>query len=190
MARPQKFNEQQVLSKAMIYFWRHGYSASSIQELLDEMGISRGTLYNAIGDKDALFKRTLELFHSKEEQLLELTLFNDALSPGERAEKFIRLSFSEHGSLPTGCYLVNTLCEDDRVLGDVKEIVNHALQRMEDGFRSLFDAHFQDQTLARTYAALMATQVRGSRIRQREGGDNKMLVNDLLCLLETLLKAH
>lgn len=190
MARPQKFNEQQVLSKAMMYFWRHGFSASSIQELLDEMGISRGTLYNAIGDKDALFKRTLELFHSKEEQLLEMTLFNETLSPKGRAEKFIRLSFSEHRSLPTGCFLVNTLCEDDRVLGDVKEIVSHALQRMEEGFQLMFEAQLHDKNLARTYATMMATQIRGARIRQREGASNEALVNDLMRLLETLLKAH
>ncbi|HRV92857.1 MAG TPA: helix-turn-helix domain-containing protein, partial [Anaerolineae bacterium] len=60
MARPREFDENEVLDKAMDLFWQKGYEATSIQELLTAMGISRGSLYDAFGDKHALFLAVLE----------------------------------------------------------------------------------------------------------------------------------
>ncbi|GLQ30154.1 TetR/AcrR family transcriptional regulator [Litoribrevibacter albus] len=186
MARPQKFNEQQILSKAMVYFWRHGFSASSIHELLEEMGISRGTLYNSIGDKDALFMRCVECFQHRVDQLFQLTLFNQQFPPVQRVEQFIRLSFAENSELPVGCLLVNSLCEDDRALSQIKPIVTATLDKMEEGFKTVFEALQINADTAESYASMMATQVKGARVRQREGASNPQLIQELLRLFELL----
>ena len=53
------FDTDEVLGKAMQAFWARGYEATSIQDLLDTMGLNRGSLYATFGDKRSLFIRAL-----------------------------------------------------------------------------------------------------------------------------------
>lgn len=55
MARKKEFDRDEVLEKAMETFWCQGYEATSMQDLVEQMGINRGSLYDTFGDKRALF---------------------------------------------------------------------------------------------------------------------------------------
>ncbi len=55
MAGIKQFNEEEALERAMHVFWRRGYGATSMQELAQATGVLRGSLYNAYGDKQAIF---------------------------------------------------------------------------------------------------------------------------------------
>jgi TetR/AcrR family transcriptional regulator, transcriptional repressor for nem operon len=48
-----------VVDRAKDVFWQRGYSATSMRELKDELGVLPGSLYGAFGDKHALFLRAL-----------------------------------------------------------------------------------------------------------------------------------
>ena len=60
VARPRSFDEVSALDAAVACFWDRGYSATSVRDLSAEMGISGPSLYNAFGDKRALFCKALE----------------------------------------------------------------------------------------------------------------------------------
>ena len=62
MARPRAFDEDRVLDAAMECFWGRGLEATSIRDLSAEMGINCPSLYNAFGDKRALFALALERY--------------------------------------------------------------------------------------------------------------------------------
>jgi TetR/AcrR family transcriptional repressor of nem operon len=62
MARPQEFETAEVLDRAMELFWLQGYEATSLQDLLDHMGIGRQSLYNTFGDKRQLFLAALDRY--------------------------------------------------------------------------------------------------------------------------------
>lgn len=62
MARPKEFNEDDVLDKAVEVFWAKGYEATSMQDLVNAMGIQRGSLYAAFGSKQQLFLRSLDRY--------------------------------------------------------------------------------------------------------------------------------
>lgn len=55
MARKKEFDQNEVLEKAMETFWCKGYEATSIQDLVEAMGINRGSLYDTFQDKRSLF---------------------------------------------------------------------------------------------------------------------------------------
>ena len=67
MARPREFNEDAALDAAMHCFWAKGYQATSVRDLEAETGLTTPSLYNAFGDKRALFRRALERYaeHSR-----------------------------------------------------------------------------------------------------------------------------
>jgi hypothetical protein len=60
MARTHAFEENQVLDRAMAPFWRQGFEATSIEELVAASGINRGSMYAAFGDKRGLFMPVLD----------------------------------------------------------------------------------------------------------------------------------
>ncbi len=46
MPRVKLFDESEVLNKATNLFWKKGYHATSIQDLVNHLGINRGSLYD------------------------------------------------------------------------------------------------------------------------------------------------
>src|ERR1700739_554418 len=59
MSRPREFDEGGVLDAAVQCFWAHGYEATSVRDLVEKTGITGASLYNAFGDKRALYQRVL-----------------------------------------------------------------------------------------------------------------------------------
>ena len=59
MGKTPKYETDEVLTKIMRQFRRHGYSATSIRDLEEATGLFRGSLYHAFGDKREMFFRAL-----------------------------------------------------------------------------------------------------------------------------------
>jgi len=59
MARPREFDLNEALQAAMLLFWERGYEATSIDDLLQQMGINRASLYGTLGQKRELFLKAL-----------------------------------------------------------------------------------------------------------------------------------
>jgi len=64
MARPRAFDEGEVLDAALRCFWERGYEATSVRDLAASMGLTGASLYNAFGDKHALYERALARYVS------------------------------------------------------------------------------------------------------------------------------
>jgi AcrR family transcriptional regulator len=62
MGRHREFDPDEALNIALQVFRRHGYEGTSISDLTDAMGITRPSLYAAFGNKEDLFRQTLDLY--------------------------------------------------------------------------------------------------------------------------------
>lgn len=62
MARCKAFDEEATLQRAMTVFQAKGFEATSIQDLVDQLGINRQSLYDTFGDKQALYLASLERY--------------------------------------------------------------------------------------------------------------------------------
>jgi TetR/AcrR family transcriptional repressor of nem operon len=65
MARPKQFDIEEVMQEALEAFWEHGYVATSMQDLQEEMGLNRGSLYGTFGDKKKLFLAVLDKYYEQ-----------------------------------------------------------------------------------------------------------------------------
>lgn len=59
MARAKQFDEDTVLLKAMKLFWEQGYERTSMQDLVEHMGVHKRSMYDTYGDKHSLYVRAL-----------------------------------------------------------------------------------------------------------------------------------
>jgi len=63
--RPREFDTEEALAAALRVFWEKGYDGASLTDLTEAMGITRPSLYAAFGNKEALFKRALDLYETE-----------------------------------------------------------------------------------------------------------------------------
>ncbi|HEY4018971.1 MAG TPA: helix-turn-helix domain-containing protein, partial [Pseudonocardiaceae bacterium] len=62
MGRTKDFDPDTALDAAMDLFWRKGYEATSIQDLVEHLGVARASLYATFGTKHDLYLRALDRY--------------------------------------------------------------------------------------------------------------------------------
>jgi TetR/AcrR family transcriptional regulator, transcriptional repressor for nem operon len=88
------------------YFWEHGYSATSLDELAQLLGVKRGSLFNAFGSKDVLFDAAFERY----EQKFRLAFETDNQGVQAIADYFHNaIEIAATKGMGRGCFLVNLL---------------------------------------------------------------------------------
>lgn len=55
MARPREFDTEEAIKRATEVFWEKGYQEARLPDLLEGMGLTRGSLYKAFSDKKTLY---------------------------------------------------------------------------------------------------------------------------------------
>jgi len=107
----KQFDREKVLDRAMTVFWERGYEATTIQDLLDAMGINRGSLYATFGDKKRLFLTVLDRYsESVGKPLMAELIDSDPHHAIERMfESIIRRN--SDARWPRGCLNTNTALE-------------------------------------------------------------------------------
>src|SRR5262245_26032289 len=89
VGRPRQFERDVVLDRAMQVFRARGYEATSIEHLVARMGIQRGSLYAAFGDKRRLFFAAIERYDRMVTARL-LALLDDPASGRAAIERFFQ----------------------------------------------------------------------------------------------------
>jgi TetR/AcrR family transcriptional repressor of nem operon len=134
MARPREFDEAAALDAAVEHFWLHGYQSTSVRELAAAMGITGASLYNAFGDKRALFKMALARYI---ETGIEGRVIRERQSTVRAIDAFFKdiVDYSLKDKNRKGCLLVNSALE----LGDddteLKGVVSDVFVEIEAFFK-------------------------------------------------------
>ncbi len=112
MARPKEFQHDVVLDRAMRAFWSRGYEATSIQHLVDRMGIQRGSLYDTFGDKRTLFFAAIDRYDRVVTGKL-LAALDEPASGKDAIRRFFRLKvdLAVEPGRPRGCLVTNSAAE-------------------------------------------------------------------------------
>ncbi|HEV7367831.1 helix-turn-helix domain-containing protein [Arenibaculum sp.] len=120
-------------------FWRRGYAATSMRDLEAETGVGTASLYNAFGDKRALFRTALEAYMDAHIRSRMRRL--ERMAPVARIDAFVHevVSALADDSEPAGCLVINSVMESaagDRgmrdyvagCIGEVEEFIRVALE--------------------------------------------------------------
>ena len=112
MARPKAFDEVTALDAAAELFWSQGYDGTSMAELETAMDMGRQSIYNAFGDKRALFLRALERYTQwNRQRLAEPLLAEEAGLHTIRAFFDSMIDFSTVQGPRRGCLVANSILE-------------------------------------------------------------------------------
>ncbi len=176
MARPQIFNQQQVIAKATECFWLKGFSETSLADLLQAMNISRSTFYNSFGDKRQLFELCLQSYGQQMQQVLAMLLSSPQHSGLQAIKEFLQLVLL----VPTdiliskGCLLVNTIAETARVDGELNELAKQLMEPIKLAFINQLKKEFDEDASVR-HGEWLFTLLLGWRLQTQMGIEKHIL---------------
>ncbi len=132
MGRPRTFDEQTVIEAVRDRFWASGYSATALSDLVEATGLGKASLYNAFGDKHALYVQAFEQYCAAITTTIESELAGPDDGAAARLRHLVRrLADREPGTPPpTACFLAKATAE----LGadpEVSAIARRAFTRLE-----------------------------------------------------------
>ncbi|WP_316751504.1 TetR/AcrR family transcriptional regulator [Pedobacter gandavensis] len=177
MARTKDFDENEVLTKAIQLFWHRGYNATSMQDLVDALGISRSSLYDTYIDKHTLFIKALESY-----QLAGKTKINEiidqSISAKETVIKLIELAINQSigNQQQKGCFMLNTGVEVAPHDQEVGKLVCQNEQQMETVFFQVIKKGQQSGEIknaedAMVLAKFILNAVKGMQVTARSSPD-------------------
>lgn len=110
MARHKEFDTTEILTKAMEFFWKHGYEGTSMQELVQHVGIKAQSLYNAYGGKRDLFFTALKHYVNQSTVIATLTRPPSGKQAVTSVFRDLLASLSQPDRTK-GCFMINTCVE-------------------------------------------------------------------------------
>ncbi len=190
--RPRKFDTEQVLHAAMRQFWRQGYTATSLQDLLSAMQISKSSFYQTFDSKHTLFQRCIEHYRST----LENTMLAQ-LQQSPSARQFIETTFraisdnKQQTDDRFGCLLMNTASEFAQSDPVIAELVQNGTQKMRAVFllaveRAQTEGDIPDDKDPGALASYLVSSMGGLRNMAKAGADHKTLKEITKITLGTL----
>ncbi|MCF2496158.1 TetR/AcrR family transcriptional regulator [Dyadobacter chenhuakuii] len=156
MARTKAFEPIERLERAKDIFWQKGYQATSMQDLVDTMGLNRGSIYDTYGDKHSLFLMCLKSY--SDGMLNDYLQATDAAkSPVKAIEKIIKRAAArtiEEGKTCMGVKSAFELASDDEeVHAILKENTGSVVNVLKDLIRK---AQKADEINAKRDPAVLA----------------------------------
>ena len=177
MVGVRQFDEPEVIAVALEVFWRKGLHDATMQDLAAATGVQRGSLYNAYGDKEAIFLRAFDQYAGH-----FLDTAGHALARGDaaaRLQSFLDLIIVNMtgGSPPRGCLTTRTALDAAISSAAVRQRVQGLLGRLEQlvskaissapGRRPAIDAN--------RLARVVVTFTRGLAVMERAGYGRRQL---------------
>ncbi|NOY71808.1 MAG: TetR/AcrR family transcriptional regulator [Gammaproteobacteria bacterium] len=195
MAGPNKqFDKHEVLKKALDVFWIKGFEATSIQDLVDEMGINRASLYQTYGNKHALFTAAIDQY--MESSLVQMKQTLEA--PGSPLHN-LRQSFeyivdySLEGLL-NGCFINNAAIELGPHDPDIANKVRGFWRQFEALFEKTLIRAIENKELSQNInteklATFINSTLQGLIIKTKVSVPKDELINDIDLLFSLISKA-
>lgn len=138
MARPREFDTTEALNEAMQVFWTKGFEATSLNDLIGAMKLSKSSFYDTFGSKHEVFLAAIE--HYKKTVTAQVSAVSELDAParkliGSLFERAVERMTEEDGR--RGCFLNN--CAVEVALHDpaAAKLIGGGFAIMEDTFFAL-----------------------------------------------------
>jgi len=192
MARTKDFDEDEILNKAVSLFWHKGYNGTSMQELVDVLGISRSSLYDTYIDKHTLYVKSLEYYQNTVSGNLT-SVVNNAPSAKDAVKCLLELTTNDllKDKQHKGCFMVNAEVEVAPHDAQIKNIVRKNEQQIEDLFRQAIqrgqeNGEITNKQDAKALARFFMNTVKGIRVSAKSTTD-KAFFGDIISTALSLL---
>ena len=192
VGRPKQFERIEALTSALEVFWTKGYEATSVQDLVDTMGVNRGSLYNTFGDKHALFVEAVEHYlNDRTSKLIEI--LSAGRSPLAGIQGFFNMVVDDltSGNGCRGCLITNAAVELAPHDVEVADVVRRSFKMMERAFRDQLNRAINEGEIpvesdTRMLARFLLTSLHGVVVMSKASAGKALLKDAVRATLSVL----
>jgi len=189
--RPSIYDNKDVLSKAQKVFWAKGFTATSLEDILEATGLGSGSFYHAFkGGKKELFRKAIqqrrEVFKQFREEL------EHSKAPVELIKDFFRsMAKDDKETHLLGCIIVNTVVEMACLDSELEEEAITILKEVEQFFTATIrkaqkNGTLKNQTNPEILGRYLITLWNGMNVTRRMYPDQKILSKQIEMQLEII----
>lgn len=189
--RPAIYNNEDVLKKAQEVFWTKGFTATSLEDLLQAMDMGSGSFYNAFkGGKKELFRKAIqqrrEAFNDFKKEL------DKSESPVDLIKDFFRsIAKADNQTHLKGCIIANSVVEMTFIDEDLEKESVAILKEVEQMFTTTIKeaqkkGTLKNQTDPVILGRYLITLWNGLNVTRRMYPDNKILKKQIELQLEMI----
>jgi len=188
--RPKNFDREAALDIALELFWRHGYEATSLADLVAATGAKAPTLYAEFTNKEGMFRAAVDRYTEKfaSKSAAALSCPDSCVASG--VENYFRSTAAcfTDSEKPGGCFFICT----STGLSASSEDVAKMLRRRHDNQEQNLLEFLQDRQKAgeldpqadlKGISAWLGCLLQGMSVRAREGATEA----ELNALVDTLM---
>ena len=191
MAGVRQFDEAAMLEEALALFWRQGAAATSMLDLAAATGVQRGSLYNAYGDKEAIFLRAFDLYAARFLEGARASLEGDDAGLVLRRFFDTVIANMTSGTPARGCLTTKTAGDGSLASERIKEKLGGFLDRLAAIVEAALSRPAIRAGLAlepAQAAMVVVTFTRGLAVMERVHGDRTALARAADGLIRALVR--
>lgn len=189
--RPAIFDNKEVLSKAQKVFWAKGFTATSLEDILQATGLGSGSFYHAFkGGKKELFRKAIqqrrEAFNQFREEL------EHSKAPIELIKDFFHsMAKDDKETHLLGCIIVNTVVEMACLDHELEVEAIAILKEVEQFFTATIrkaqkNGTMKNQTSPEVLGRYLITLWNGMNVTRRMYPDQQILSKQIEMQLEII----
>ena len=193
IGRPREFDQDEVLDKAMQLFWTKGYEATSLEDLLETMDLSKSSFYQTFQGKHQVFERSIDRYR----ELVEVAL-RERLRHAKSGLAFIEETLASVGGeacrmgRPRGCLFMNSASEFAQRDPVIDKLVREGVGKITDLFveaviRAQKEGEISAKRNPRLLARYLVNNFCGLNALAKAGMDAKSL-SDIVGVVMTALR--
>ncbi|MFF2910397.1 TetR/AcrR family transcriptional regulator [Paenibacillus sp. NPDC057934] len=171
----RRFDRDKALQIALELFWRHGFEATSMADLLKAMGLSAPSLYATFGNKEELFHEAVELYASTYGVALTQALYKSIAAKQAIEEMLMDAAhFFTNPDNPAGCFFVSGATNCSQNYAYIGELLAARRAEREEGIflrltRAVEEGELPGSAEPRHMAKFFHTVLQGLTTQARDG---------------------
>ena len=158
--RPRQFDEDEAVMAAMVVFWRKGLAATSLEELAAAMQMNRPSIYNAFGNKEAIYRHALARFCGQLDVAVT-ALFDEQTPVHDAFSTFFTQAIEVYcgGSPAMGCLMICTAPAEALMHAEIGKDLGGLIERLDEAFTLRLEQAHDAREVAPTVAPKLAGQL-------------------------------
>lgn len=187
--RPKTFDREAALDKALELFWRYGYEATSLSDLVEATGAKAPTLYAEFTNKEGMFRAAVERYTEKYAGQRKAALACPESSVTQGVESYFRSTAAcfTDGKKPAGCFFICASTALSAESTEVADMLHDRHSSQENDLKAFLLARQQSGELdarmdINRLTSYLGCLLQGMSVRAREGATREEL-DDIITTL-------
>ena len=190
IGRPKQYDPERAIELAVDLFWQHGYSDTSMDDLLRSMQLSKSSFYQAFKSKKQLFLRCLDFYIEKTHRE-----FSDRLNASRSGKQFfdqlLKNVITDRDFGCRGCLITNSANEFAQSDAEISTKINQGFNVYRKLFLKAVETGQRDGSIGNKYTAglitdYLLTNINGLRTLVKAGTPKKTLADTARIIVNSL----